>query len=139
MRKPADFENHPASYEYARSIGCFRAVCKKVVDGDTFDVFIDLGMNNYAYDTIRLHDFDTPEIFHPSNTAERNHGMAARARVVDVLDQKPVLIRSFKDQETFGRYVADVYYLIDQGDGWIDRSLAVLLAEEGFKKRESYA
>jgi micrococcal nuclease len=134
VRKPAEFENHPTGFESARSIGCYRAVCKNVVDGDTYDVFIDLGMNQYAYDTIRLKDLDTAEIFHPSNPSERAHGMEAKSRAVALIDQKPVLIRSYKDTETFGRYVADVYYLVNN----LPLSLADRLRAEGLAKKAQY-
>jgi endonuclease YncB( thermonuclease family) len=137
MRKPAEFDNHPASYEMARSTGCFRAVCKNVTDGDTFDAFIDLGMGKYAYDTIRLHDFDTAEIFHPSNAAERAHGLAAKERVTELLLNKPILIKTYKDAETFGRYVADVAIVTTNPLTLTD--LAGTLGSEGFAKKPNYA
>jgi endonuclease YncB( thermonuclease family) len=144
VRKPVEFENHPIGFETARTIGCYRAVCKNVTDGDTYDVFIDLGMNQYAYLTVRLRGLDTAEIFHPSNLAERTHGLAAKARAEELILQKPVLIRSFKDTETFGRYVADVYYLWPNpmptvGQGYAEVSLATTLREEGFAKKAVYA
>ena len=140
MRKPTEFENHPAGYEYARSIGNFRAVCKNVTDGDTIDAFIDLGMGKYAYDTIRLQGIDTAEIFHPLNTAERNHGMAAKARVQDLILNQPILIKTFKDAETFGRYVAQVYYQRAKAEGgWEWHDLATQLRWEGLEKKASYA
>lgn len=134
MRKPTEFENHPVGYESARAGGFFRAFCKNVTDGDTYDFLIDLGLNQYAYDTIRLYDLDTAEIFHPSNPAERTHGLAAKARAVALIDQKPVLLRSYRDAETFGRYVAEVYFLINS----VPISLAATLRLEGFAKKASY-
>lgn len=136
MRKPFEFENHPASFDMARSLGCFRAFCRYVTDGDTYDLFIDLGLNKYAYDTIRLHDADTPEIFHPSSPAERNHGLAAKARIEDLILQKPVLIKSYKDAETFGRYVADVWYFTLSP--LTLHSIAETLKDENLLKRTSY-
>lgn len=134
MRKPSEFETHPASYEYARSNGYFRAFCKFVTDGDTYDVFADLGLNQYAYDTIRLYNLDTAEIFHPSSAAEKTHGLAAKMRAVELIDQRPILIKSYKDAETFGRYVAEVWYF----DVTTLTSLADTLRAEGFAKKASY-
>lgn len=139
MRKPSEFENHPASYDYARSIGCLRAFCKYVTDGDTFDFFIDLGLNQYAYDTIRLYNLDTAEIFHPSNAAEREHGLAAKARAIDLILNKPVLLKSYKDAETFGRYVAEVGIVTVTDGQYTLTMLAETLRSEGFQKRASYA
>jgi endonuclease YncB( thermonuclease family) len=133
-RKPIEFENHPATYDYARSIGCFRAFCKYVTDGDTYDAYVDLGMGKYAYDTIRLQGLDTAEIFHPSNAAERMHGMAAKTRVIELLNQKPILLKTYRDAETFGRYVAEVWYFEQS----LETSLADTLRAEGFAKKASY-
>ena len=36
------FDDFPSSYENARSIGCFRAWCIRVIDGDTYDFILDL-------------------------------------------------------------------------------------------------
>lgn len=136
MRKPSEFDNHPASYEMARSMGCFRAVCKWIVDGDTYDAYIDGGMGKYFYETIRLHDLDTAEIFHPSNAAERAHGMAAKARVTDLILDRPILIKTYKDAETFGRYVADVGLVTPNPVTVTD--IAGTLRAEGFEKKASY-
>lgn len=105
-----------------------------MTDGDTADFFVDLGLNQYAYDTIRLYGLDTAEIFHPSNAAEKAHGIAAKARATELIDQKPVLLKSYKDAETFGRYVAEVWYF----DVTTLTSLADTLRAEGFEKKASY-
>lgn len=122
------------SYEAARDAKYLRAFCRHVVDGDTLDAFIDLGLGKYAYDTIRLHDVDTPEIFHPINSFERQHGLKARDRVVALILNKPIIIQTFKDVETFGRYVADVGYF--DGRRWIP--LAETLRAEDLLKHEAY-
>lgn len=137
-RKPADFEKHPVPYEYAREKGFFRAWCHNVTDGDTFDFSVDLGMSKYAYEIVRLHAFDTAEIFHPGSPAERAHGIEARTRAAALILEKPCLLKTFRDQETFGRYVADVYYIVSSTFGFTEISLADTLGREGFAKRENY-
>lgn len=137
-RKPSEFVDHPVGYAYARDHGFFRAHCKHVTDGDTGDFYVDLGMGKYAYETIRLHDFDTAEIFSPKSPAERKHGLEAKARVESLLLDKPCLIRTFRDAETFGRYVADVYFLVTTENAFTEVSLAETLGREGFEKKESY-
>lgn len=136
MRKPSEFESHPTSFEEARSEGNYRAVCKHVVDGDTFDVFVDLGLGKYAYETIRLTSssgiLDTPEI-NKGTPEERERGLVARARVVELIEGKPVAIRTYRDTQTFGRYVAECYYLAGENEpAWID--LAETLRAEGLLK-----
>lgn len=135
MRKPSEFTSHPMSHVESVQRGVLRAVCKYVTDGDTFDMLISLGMDQYSYATIRLHDLDTPEIFHPSNKAELEHGQAAKARVAGSILDRPVLLKTFRDAETFGRYVADVSYF-NGNSAWL--SLAYMLRSEGFEKRAAY-
>jgi endonuclease YncB( thermonuclease family) len=137
LRKPIEFEMHPIPHVQAVAMGMLRGVCKYVTDGDTYDVYISLGLDQYAYMTIRLHDFDTAEIFHPSNAAERAHGMAAKARVTDLILNKPVLLRTFRDAETFGRYVADVAVVTSNPLTLTD--VAEVLESEGYAKKASYA
>lgn len=38
-----------------------RAFCR-LLDGDTMDVLVDMGLNQFSYETIRLQHVDTPEI-----------------------------------------------------------------------------
>ena len=96
------------------------------MDGDTFDILIDLGFQDYAYEALRLRDADTPEI----RGDECERGLAAKARVQELILDTPVLVRSFKDVETFGRFVADVLYW-KEGE-WLD--LGETLVSEGHVK-----
>jgi endonuclease YncB( thermonuclease family) len=113
MRKPSEFENHPAPFPAAAE---FRGFCHHVVDGDTLDVFVDLGFLQYAYVTVRLADVDTPEIFGTANVAERTRGLAAKKRLEELILQRPVLLRTRRDKTTFGRFVAEVYYGLERGE-----------------------
>ena len=127
MRKPAEFRTHwypfPTDPEY-------RAVVKHVVDGDTYDVFVDLGLYKYAYETVRLAGLDTPEI-NSGTDEDKQRGRAARARASELILGKPVLLRTYKDTQTFGRFVAEVFY---QGaDGGL-YNLAETLEAEGHAK-----
>lgn len=116
----------------------YKAHVLRVVDGDTFDVIIDLGFGIsygsgfpfYHPVRIRLNDIDTPETWRPKSDAEREHGERATARVKELIEGKEVVIYSYK-LGIYGRYSADVYLL-----GGI--SLADLLKEEGFEKKDSY-
>lgn len=40
----------------------YRAFCRHIVDGDTLDVLVDMGLNQFSYETIRLQHVDTPEV-----------------------------------------------------------------------------
>ena len=127
-RKPEEFNNHPASFPETT----YRAVCKHVVDGDTVDVMIDLGLNKYAYETVRIKDIDTPEIFRSKDADEKQAGMAARDRVKELILDQPVMITTYKDKASFGRFLADVAYMDQETGEWT--SLANTLNNEGHAK-----
>lgn len=139
MRKPAEFTNHPSSYAAAREHQFFRVHVTHITDGDTFDCFIDLGMGQYAYETIRLLDANTPELYSPVNLAERIHAQEARDRVDELILGKGCLIKTYRDKVTFGRYVAELKYPmydIQNQLTWID--LASTLKAEELIRRETY-
>ena len=133
MAKPLEFENHP--WSYSKNPPTYRGVCRAVTDGDTYDVFFDLGFRKYAFETIRLQGLDTPEIFHPSNDAELTHGRAAKARAIKLILNKPIRLTTYHDTVTYGRFVADIYYLNGKG---VWTSLADTLRAEGYAKKDSY-
>ena len=49
----------------------YRAVCERVIDGDTIDARIDLGFNVWTFVRIRLYEIDAPE----SRTRDLNEKM----------------------------------------------------------------
>jgi endonuclease YncB( thermonuclease family) len=128
MRKPADFKNLPLPMTPPPM---YRGVVKHVVDGDTLDVFVDLGLYQYTYVTVRLDGVDTPEIFGAQAKTEKAAGMAAKARVEELVLNRAVLMRTFKDRTSFGRFVADIFY-DDGGGNYL--SLSETLVEEGYAK-----
>lgn len=128
MRKPPAFRNHPVSYIEAKDAGAYRAVCQHVVDGDTFDFFIDLGVYSYAYETVRLAGLDTPEVYGRYATEA---GKAAKAWCERYLLGKPCLVYTGKDTTTFGRFVAEVIVVEPDGTRW---NLTTGLREAGHEK-----
>ncbi len=108
-RTPPAFQDHPARYADASDHGLNRATCRYVVDGDTADFFVDLGWLQYAYVTVRFFGVDTPEL-RGTDGAEREAAVAARSRVELLLLNRPVLLRSYRDKTTFGRFVATVWF-----------------------------
>lgn len=102
MRRPEQFAGHPGKVGRA-----YRAVCLRVIDGDTYDFMVDLGFYTYAYITVRLAGVDTPEI-NTKDSAEKLRGLAAKAFATELLLGKPCMLYTEKDAETFGRFVASV-------------------------------
>lgn len=79
----------------------YRATIIKVIDGDTVDVAIDLGLRIFTQQRIRLYGINAPELREPA-------GQDSKRRLGELLPMgAEVIIRTFKDkQEKYGRYLA---------------------------------
>jgi endonuclease YncB( thermonuclease family) len=97
----------------------YRAEVLDVHDGDTYKLRVDLGFRCAVTIQCRLHGVNCPEL----NTVE---GKEARNFVIGLMfaPMVPIIIESYKDQQSFARWVCDVWLQ----DG---RSLAQLLVEAG--------
>ena len=82
----------------------------RIVDGDTVDGLIDLGMDVLIRDRLRLYGINTPET-RTRDKDEKKRGLAAKARVEELLPiGEPCLIVTRKDRKgKFGRYLAVIY------------------------------
>lgn len=94
----------------------YNAVVCNVVDGDTFDLIIDLGFNISQKIRVRLLDIDTPETRSKNLTEKLNGQICSKIAKKFWLNQ-PVTIQSYKDHnpytDSFGRYL--VYIQNKQG------------------------
>ena len=88
----------------------YMAKVLKVVDGDTFDVMIDLGFNVHHKARVRLHGVNTPES-RTKDAAEKALGLKAKAFTSDWLTRHPqIFIKTIADaNEKYGRTLAQVY------------------------------
>lgn len=128
MRIPAEFEDWPQNLPY--SFGPYRAYVRYIVDGDTLDVMVDVGFNDYLYRTIRLLAL-VNGAFKGVNAPEKNRaeskeaGLAAKAYVSDQIPPGTrVVITTRADADSFGRYLGAV--LLEDG-----RDLGSSLVEAG--------
>lgn len=113
----------------------YNAFVDRVVDGDTYDVQIDLGFNMFMKSVrLRLRGVDTPETWRPTTEAEREHGERATKFVKELIEGEFVKIKSYK-LGIYGRYEADVFVEDEQGNS-ID--LGQLLTDNDFVKLDSY-
>ena len=88
----------------------YRARIRRVIDGDTVEVDIDLGFHVSLTATLRLAGIDTPEMRGPEQAAGR-----AATHYLNALLQKhagperQVTVRTQKDRTgKYGRYLADL-------------------------------
>jgi micrococcal nuclease len=98
----------------------------RIVDGDTFDLLIDLGFDVHTRSRVRLLGADTWEV----RGEEREAGLKAKQRVLELIPPlTDVRIRSHKggSRGKYGRWLVEVAYPV--GDGW--EHLGETLIKEG--------
>ncbi len=113
----------------------YKATIERVVDGDTFDIIIDLGFKITTNQRIRLADINTPETFNVKKDSEEyQKGMEAKEFVTQRLAQNnnQAMIQTFKTTEKYGRYIAVVWL----GDS--DISLNDELVQKGYAQKVQY-
>ena len=114
----------------------FKAKILRIVDGDTFDAIADLGFGITSTQRFRLKGVDTPETWRPSSEAEATHGKLATEYVRSLIENKTVLLKTYKDRASFGRYIADLWLL--DSDNRPVNDLGVLLEKQGLLKLDNY-
>lgn len=87
----------------------YKAVITNVVDGDTFDMDIDLGFNIHIHERVRLLDIDTPEKF----GKEKELGLIVKDYASIEFTGMDVVIKSEKadtaaETDSFGRWLVRV-------------------------------
>jgi endonuclease YncB( thermonuclease family) len=98
---------------------CYRAVSFEMVDADTIDFVLDLGMATWRPERIRLNRIDAPETYGVKKGSDEWHkGMAAKAWVIGWLANREVTVRTIKQssKQPFkskkgarGRYLGEVF------------------------------
>ena len=116
----------------------YRMRVVRVIDGDSLIAFLDQGIHSYKIESLRVAGVNAPELF---SGTQREAGKAARdfvvAWVAEATDlaanpEWPFEVETFKDRQTFGRYVA----LIIRADTYV--SLADALVEAGHAVRSTW-
>lgn len=104
----------------------YKAKIVNVVDGDTFDLDIDLGFHITIRERVRLLNIDTPE--KRGAAEEKELGLAITRYVKEWLEDQPeCLIRSYKGTDSFGRWLVDL--VLPDGE-----NISEIYNELGFNK-----
>ena len=109
------------SYEYLTKE--WRAQPLYVVDGDTADLFVDVGFMHYAKHRFRFLDIDTAEM-NDKNEEKRAKAKEAKQLVQDLLDtfekthtvdltHWSLRIETEKNPDSFGRWLCRIYFTIE--------------------------
>jgi micrococcal nuclease len=88
----------------------YRVEIKRIVDGDTVDVDIDLGFGIWMKnERIRLYGIDTPES-RTRDLEEKKYGLAAKMFLENMLDDTKIIMKTNKDAEgKFGRILGSFW------------------------------
>ena len=113
----------------------YKAEIKRVVDGDTYDLEVDLGFKIKHTIRVRLAGIDTPEYYKPRCPLERAHAEAAILFVEKEIAEEggSVMIHTSENKGKYGRYIASIHY----GDEY-QYDLTMQLVANGFEKQERY-
>ena len=86
----------------------YKCEVKRVVDGDTVDVIIDLGFDISYSSRVRLYGIDTPES-RTRDKDEKARGLISKDFLKSWLDKGNVVIRTRKDKKgKFGRILGEM-------------------------------
>ena len=100
----------------------YRVIVTRVVDGDTVDVDIDLGFNEYKKDRVRLMGIDTPES-RTRNLKEKALGLQSKARLKELIASAPLINKKRGKKAVFLKTTKD-------GKGKFGRILGTILIGE---------
>ena len=118
-------EFNPPHYTY-------RAMLNRVVDGDTIDVYINVGFYTAMRKRLRFLELDTEEI-RSSDANRRILAREAKARVIELLEGAAKIYVQTKMDATgkYGRLLAYVWYM---GEDGVAINLNQQMLDEGFQK-----
>ena len=86
----------------------YKCEVKRIVDGDTVDVIIDLGFSIHYSTRVRLYGIDTPES-RTRNKDEKARGFLSKYYLTDWLEKGDVIIRTHRDKKgKFGRVLGEM-------------------------------
>ena len=104
----------------------------RIIDGDTFEVLLDLGFGVFRKEKLRLARIDTPETYGvKKESAEYKAGKEATEFVKEwcKITNNKIVVHTIRDKKgSFGRYLAEVYAF--EGDDK-DKNLNDILLFEG--------
>jgi endonuclease YncB( thermonuclease family) len=109
----------------------YRAAARRVIDGDTFIADVDLGFRVTLAVTIRVHGINAPEA-HATGGAEATDFLRALLMPGGSTPVSlPLLIASYRNEQSFARWVCDVWLPSGQplADAIINAGHAVAYSE----------
>lgn len=111
---------------------------KKIVDGDTLDLVVDLGFTISTLQRFRMCGYDAPETFRPKSEEEHEKGIRVTQKLCELvtlyLGKGNLYVKSLK-MGAYARYEAWLGYLGDDGEfHWINDEIIAFMKENGLTK-----
>ena len=113
----------------------YKAKVERVVDGDTFDIVIDLGFKITTNQRIRMAKINTPETYNVKKDSEEyKKGLASKQYMEQrlAMNNYEIELETEKTTEKYGRYIGTVHL----SDSTI--TLNDELVEKGFAEYKKY-
>lgn len=116
----------------------YQAFVERVVDGDTLELMLDVGLSVHVKERVRLFGVDTPEVYGVKKDSEEYAaGMKASARTKELVEGKSVWVSTVKDKKgKYGRYLAHVYVAVEGQEELL--CLNQTLIDEGLAEAKTY-
>jgi len=110
----------------------YKAIVKKVYDGDTCTVDIDLGLGIWAHNIkIRFYRINAPEM----RGKEKEQGKKSRDFLRSKIDKKDIILQTIDDGKgKYGRYLAEIW-LYEDGE---KININDLMVTEGYAEYKDY-
>lgn len=87
----------------------YKCKFKRLIDGDTYELDVDLGFYISLQVTIRLKDINTPEIYRPLNEPEEIHGNEVIRYLKNYIDFNKEYILKTEFDKSFDRWIGRVF------------------------------
>jgi len=117
----------------------YSAFVKRVIDGDTIELDIDLGFSSHYHTTVRLHGIDAFETRLGKKTGKKEKalGLKAKQHVATAIEGTYVQVQTTKlSKGKYGRYIAIIRYM--KKDNTIMTNLNHELVKLGYAVPKTY-
>ncbi|MCK4883108.1 MAG: thermonuclease family protein [Candidatus Omnitrophica bacterium] len=99
------------------------ATVQRVIDGDNIDLNIDLGFFSWVQENVRLRGIDASEL-------SKARGQIAKKFVQDALKNVKFVVCKLYKEGSFGRMLADVFYLPKETDAKVAAQTGIFLNQQ---------
>ena len=103
----------------------YKAILRRIVDGDTLICDVDLGFKVYTTQRVRLWGINTPET-RTRNLEEKKKGLAAKERLTEIMESVETFYLESHEVGKYGRCLGSLFLHVD-----FSKSINEQLVEEG--------